>query len=127
MRLRLQDWASFRQTIYQIYDHRVQDAALELIGGVNTTHVALDEHLLLYMSRLPDQGKQGGMLALNSNPLKGSEVQQKLLNFLYSLKYYSTRWMRAKLYAQLAGFLQEKSSIGGPITQHGLQNFENNT
>lgn len=32
--------------------------------------------------------------------------------------------MRAKLYAQLAGFLQEKCSIGGNITQHGIQNFE---
>lgn len=32
--------------------------------------------------------------------------------------------MRAKLYAQLAGFLQEKCTFGGKITRYGIKNFE---
>ena len=30
---------------------------------------------------------------------------------LYSLKYYSTRWLRAKLYAEMAGFLQTREAL----------------
>ena len=63
IRPRLQDWASFRNIIYDIYDHRVQEASQELNGAINTTHVALDEHLLLFMSLLPDLGENTGMLA----------------------------------------------------------------
>jgi len=33
------------------------------------------------------------------------EIETKLIEFLYNLKFYSTRWLRAKFYAEMAGFL----------------------
>lgn len=109
MRPRLQDWSHFRTTLFEIYDHRVQEASQELNGAINTTHVALDEHLVIFMSKLPDLGESSGLLAQSENSLRAPEIQQKLVNFLYSLKYYSTRWPRARMYAQLVGFLQENT------------------
>jgi len=50
-RPRLQDWATFRAIIFQIYEHRVHDGAQELNGAINTTHVSLDEHLVIFMSQ----------------------------------------------------------------------------
>jgi len=38
------------------------------------------------------------------------EIERKLIEFLYNLKYYSTRWLRAKLYAEIAGFIIFKDS-----------------
>lgn len=35
----------------------------------------------------------------------------KLVEILYSLKYYSTRWLRAKLYAEMCGFLQTREAL----------------
>ena len=39
-----------------------------------------------------------------------AEIEKKLIDFLYNLKYYSTRWLRAKLYAEMVGFLECKES-----------------
>ena len=41
-----------------------------------------------------------------------SEIEGRLLQFLYDLKYYSTRWLRAKLYAEMVGFVQQKGREG---------------
>jgi hypothetical protein len=40
-----------------------------------------------------------------------AEIERHLLEFLYNLKYYSTRWRRARLYAEMAGFLHVQASI----------------
>jgi hypothetical protein len=44
---------------------------------------------------------------------KGSrtEVEFRLLEILYSLKYYSKRWLRARVYAEVAGFLQSRDAV----------------
>jgi hypothetical protein len=34
-----------------------------------------------------------------------NEIELRVLEFIYNLKYYSTRWLRAKFYAEMAGFL----------------------
>lgn len=39
-----------------------------------------------------------------------AEIEKKLIDFLYNLKYYSARWLRAKLYAEMVGFLECKDS-----------------
>jgi hypothetical protein len=33
------------------------------------------------------------------------EIEQSILEFIYNLKYYSTRWLRAKTFAEMVGFL----------------------
>jgi hypothetical protein len=50
----------------------------------------------------------GASFNKKSNDMRGSraEIEKKLIEFLYNLKYYSTRWLRAKLYAEMVGFLQ---------------------
>jgi hypothetical protein len=68
----------------------------------------MDEHLVMFM-------------VIKSNTPSGNQKQQyysgerkdvefKLLEFLYSLRYYHTRWLRAKMYAELAGFLKVESN-----------------
>ena len=37
----------FKQVIYEIYDHRINNA-WEINGMVNTTYMGFDEHLLCY-------------------------------------------------------------------------------
>ena len=39
------------------------------------------------------------------------EIEKYLLEFIYNLKYYSTRWLRARNYAEMAGFLHVESSL----------------
>jgi hypothetical protein len=41
-------WPEMKATIFKIYDHRLEHAE-EIDGTVNTQHLALDEHLILYM------------------------------------------------------------------------------
>jgi hypothetical protein len=53
--------------------------------------MSLDEHLLCYF------------LEKNYTRVK---VENALIEFLATLKYYSETWDRAKMYAQLSGFMQ---------------------
>jgi hypothetical protein len=53
--------------------------------------MSLDEHLLVYF--------------LEKNWTR-AKVENALIEFLATLKYYSETWDRAKMYAQLSGFLQ---------------------
>ena len=50
----------------------------------------------------------GASFNKKSNDMRASraEIEKKLIEFLYNLKYYSTRWLRAKHYAEMVGFLQ---------------------
>lgn len=51
-------------------------------------------------------------MAKKSLAYKGTrqEIEKILMEFLYSLKYYSTRWRRANTYAELVGFLHSAQS-----------------
>lgn len=51
-------------------------------------------------------------MAKKSLQYKGTrqEIEKLLMEFLFSLKYYSTRWRRAHTYAQLVGFLHSDKS-----------------
>ena len=47
LKLRLPAWADFKQTIYDIYDHRILHAP-EINGAINTTYLGMNEHLILF-------------------------------------------------------------------------------
>jgi hypothetical protein len=95
-RMKLMSWPDFKKEIYLIYDHRVEHSP-EINGAINNTFLTLDEHLLLYQC---DQGgeKHSGR----------EDNENRLMDFLYSLKYYCQRWPRAKMYARMLGFLHDE-------------------
>ena len=88
-------WADFKQTIYEIYDHRILHAP-EINGAINTTYVGMNEHLILFFT--------------NKYKVR-SQVEKRIIEFLASLKYFIDHWQRAKQYAQLVGFLQADESF----------------
>lgn len=45
--MKLMSWPDFKKEIYNIYDHRVENAP-EINGAINNSFLTLDEHLLLY-------------------------------------------------------------------------------
>lgn len=88
-------WADFKQTIYEIYDHRILHAP-ELNGAINTTYVGMNEHLILFFT-----------YKYRVRP----QVEKRIIEFLASLKYFIDHWQRAKQYATLVGFLQADESF----------------
>lgn len=110
LKLRLIAWPDFKKLIFDIMDHRIENAP-EIHGLVNTTYMSMDEHLVIYM--IDQFAKDPGPLSKKHAEHKGTrkEVERKLIEFLYALKYYSGRWMRAKLYAEMLGFLHTKESM----------------
>jgi len=97
-------WPEFKKIIYDIFDHRIEYAA-EINGAINTSYMSLDEHLLMYWT--------GTFLLTPAIKPKvemhgtKEDIQLKMIEFLYSLKFYSKRWLRARMYARLAGFITE--------------------
>ena len=77
------NWENFKQLIFEILDHRIQNAE-EIDGGINNTFMSFDEHLLIY---------------LFDKHRARNKVEKELLDFLASLKYYGDSWLRAKFYA----------------------------
>jgi len=108
VKVKIQQWPQFKKEIFDIIDHRIEYAA-EINGAINTSYMSLDEHLIIYMTHKFDPL----VVAKATRGLKGTrdEVQNQLLEFLLNLKYYSTRWLRAKQYAQMLGFLVKKDAI----------------
>jgi len=107
MRLKLAPWPDFKKTLFDIYDHRIENAP-EINGAINTTYMTLDEHLLVYMCSC-------GGARFGSR----EDIEKRLLEFLYSLKYYCQRWARAMTYAKFLGFIKENhtsyfSEMGRP-------------
>lgn len=47
LKLRLPAWADFKQTIYDIYDHRILHAP-EINGAINTSYMGMNEHLIIF-------------------------------------------------------------------------------
>ena len=90
IKIKITSWPEFNQQIFKIYDHRISHAP-EVNGALNTTYMTLDEHLLLFFLEL-----------YKTRP----KVENAMIEFLATLKYYSETWERAKLYSQLAGFRQ---------------------
>ena len=75
----------------------------------NTTYLSLDEHLVIFVV---DQFSANGAVTKKNPEVRGTrrEIEKKLMELLFSLKYYSTRWRRAKTYAELVGFLHTDES-----------------
>jgi hypothetical protein len=78
-----------KKVIFEILDHRLKHAE-EIDGTTNNTYMSLDEHLIIFM--------------LDKNKSR-AQTERALVDFLSSLKYYADSWPRAKLYAQMLGFL----------------------
>ena len=87
-------WADFKQTIYEIYDHRILHAP-EINGAINTTYLGMNEHLILFFTHKYKVRPQ---------------VEKRVIEFLASLKYFVDHWQRAKQYATLTGFLKADES-----------------
>lgn len=87
-------WTNFKVLIWDIYNHRINHAP-EINGAINTSHLSLDEHLVVFM--LHRHGSR-------------AEAERALVAFLAALKYYMEMWPRAKTYAQMVGFLQMDDS-----------------
>ena len=70
---------------------------------MNTSYLSLDEHMVVYWV---DQCCNG-VVVRGIKDISGTrmEIETKLLEFLYCLKYYSSRWLRAKFYAEMVGVL----------------------
>ena len=64
--------------------------------------MSLDEHLILFFVNDVYNVPKSGVPHMEGTR---AEIERYLMQFLYSLKYYSTRWRRARLYAEMAGFL----------------------
>ena len=95
-RMKLMPWPEFKKEIFEIYDHRVEHSP-EINGAINNTYMPLDEHLVVYLC------SQGGVRYTTRE-----DIESRMMDFLYSLKYYCQRWPRAKLYAKMLGFLYEE-------------------
>jgi hypothetical protein len=73
----------FKESIGEIYDHRIEHAP-EINGAINTTYMTLDEHMLIFFVEKH-----------RTRP----KIENALIEFLSTLKYYSETWDRAKMYA----------------------------
>ena len=102
MKLKLVPWPDFKKFIWEIIDHRIENSP-EILGVINTSYMSLDEHLVVYAIHYV----YNGPITKSTKEMNGTrqEVENKLIEILYNLKYYSTRWLRAKHYAEMLGFL----------------------
>jgi hypothetical protein len=79
--------------------------------------MTLDEHLLIYLCTVG--GARFGAR---------DEIEKRLMDFLFSLKYYCQRWERARIYAYMLGFLLEGEKVAKKDEIIGLpQNYRINS
>lgn len=78
--------------------------APEINGAVNTNYMDMGEHLLIYHVQLFENSLS---MPRGNKELHGTkeDIQNKLIEFLFNLKYYSTRWLRAKQFAEMLGLI----------------------
>jgi hypothetical protein len=96
---KIKPWVEFKTLLYDIYDHRIKHA-WEINGAVNTSYLTLEEHLVLFfIEEYKDNNRQF--------------VEEKLLEFLATLKYYTDYWKRARTFAIMYGFLKGEESFFG--------------
>ena len=79
--------------------------------------MTLDEHLMIYLTSVPTlpgscnvsrpatQTTTGSKTPTNSTRF---QIEERVINFLYSLRYYSQRQLRAKTFAMMLGFMKEE-------------------
>ncbi|CDW81151.1 UNKNOWN [Stylonychia lemnae] len=91
---RVLPWPEFKLVIYDIYDHRIQNAS-EVNGVINTTYLCFEEYVLIYFL---DRFKLRRLAEL------------KIIETLTSLKYYVDIWPRAKSFAQLMNIVKPSKS-----------------
>lgn len=91
---RVLPWSEFKTMIYDIYDHRIQNAN-EINGIVNNTYVNMEEYILLYF--------------LDKHKLRRL-AEIKLIELLTSLKYYVDVWPRAKTFAYLLNMMKQNKA-----------------
>ena len=77
------EWDRFKEIMFDIYDHRIQNAP-ELNGGVNTSHCSMNEHFLMYFVDLYR---------------KRDLAELKIVDFIINLRYYYDNWQRARIFA----------------------------
>ena len=81
--------------IYEIYNHRIKNSSF-INGSINISYLSLEEYLIIYFLQ----------------QYKFRRVaEEKLSEFIVSLKYYTNIWPRAKIFSKLAGMLQHSESI----------------
>jgi len=75
--------------------------------------MSLDEHMLIYFIDTIVKNHNSAFVLKNSNEQRGTrhEIEAKLLEFLYNLKYYSNKWIRARLYARIVGIMKNKQLV----------------
>jgi hypothetical protein len=62
----------------------------------------MDEHLVIYFVHKSDT--MNSERTNNGSVGTKDQIQTKLLDFIFNLKYYCNRWLRAKTYAEMLGF-----------------------
>lgn len=109
--VKLQQWPTFKKEIFAVLDHRIETAP-EINGVINTSYMPLSEHLVIYMVQLFENPTSMPRSSKEKDHHGSKEdIQHKLIEFLYNLKYYSTRWLRARTFAEMVGFMTKKGHL----------------
>ena len=85
--------------------------APEINGAVNTTYTSMSEHLLIYHVQMFENPTTMPRANKEMHGTK-ADIQNKLIEFLFNLKYYSTRWLRAKQFAEMIGLMTKSDESG---------------
>ena len=72
LKLRLAVWPDFKQLIFEIYDHRIENAP-EINGAINNTYMSMEEHLICFFA-----------LKYRTR----HQIERRIIEFLASLKYF---------------------------------------
>lgn len=98
--LKIMPWSKMKTLLFDIYDHRVEFAP-EISGAVNTSYLALEEHLIcFFLDRHKDKSRDF--------------IELSIIEFVAALKYYSEFWKRARIFAMMYGFLKvDDMYLGG--------------
>jgi hypothetical protein len=74
--------------------------------------MSLDEHLVVYFTSYATSSRGKDCIG------DREDISCRLIQFIFSLKYYSTRWLRAKIFAEILGFLH----CNGPLDYGRVEN-----
>jgi DNA mismatch repair ATPase MutL len=83
---RVEDWKKFKVKLFDIYEHRIENA-MEISGAVNNSYLTLEEHLLIYF--------------IEKHSIRQRiEIERLVLEFLISLRSHAEYgWERASIFA----------------------------
>jgi hypothetical protein len=96
-------WEYIKTLIYKVYEFVIDS---QKAGSFNEASVTLDEALIIYL--------------LCENQHKRI-AEQKLLDIICSLKYYTPIWYRAKCFSYLCGFLQKTTMTDAEFENSSAQ------